>query len=507
MKYQKICSIIIIVLMVPSTVMVTAYSEREQENQDMYELQVDIFFDKSSSTTEKLVRELKELLDKASLTYQCKSLEILNRKSTATDSKYQIYVFHGSEEGLMLNQKTYSWDSLSYLLKRNEAKHQYLLSCYSSNINKFLDYDLFSLDGEVDYMCAYISFLLALQEDIKEDNSRMSKVIFEEAITYTNKNKYNLLDRLITPLESLSFNCLKSETSVQYGALLPTIRLLKDGTRALASIIAYSCSGAALTQAAFRAIFNMFVSTMYPGFFGYLLTMEEWETWVQEIFAEVDSQEFKTEGLEGAVTDLVADLLPDIVTLANDALGSTIVADILESISFVNSMTSILVTVYSFSNKDWDFNYVPLSDGVAQDLDIETYNEVTIYYFTPTGDSLYEKLEDLEDAIINNYNNIDSKLDVVCSKLDSVLSNYNALTFPDDLDDRFYLWYDLADATLDDIDTTLLPYIDTHAYTNTYIEMIIDNVEGGWWGGNIHIYYHFSNLGGNQVPLSYFRVD
>lgn len=170
-------------------------------------------------------------------------------------------------------------------------------------------------------------------------------------------------------------------------------------------------------------------------------------------------------------------------------------------------MVSILVTVCSFTYKEWEVDYIMNSDVVAMALDLETYNEVFVYNLPLEGDSLYEKLEALEDAIINDYNSIDSELDAVSSQLDFAKDRYDSVPFPDDLDDRFELWYDLAVENLNGVDSHLLAYIDTHAYTNTYIEMDVDDIEGGWWSGNIHIYYHFSNLGGNQVPLTYFRVD
>ena len=53
----------------------------------------------------------------------------------------------------------------------------------------------------------------------------------------------------------------------------------------------------------------MFVATMYPGFFGYLLTIDDWDIWVQSIYDEVASQDFLDKTLEDAVLDLVTDLL------------------------------------------------------------------------------------------------------------------------------------------------------------------------------------------------------
>ena len=246
-KIQKVYSIIAIILVVSSSIIVvTTFGNQELKNQDNNQIQIDIFFDSSTPTTEKLMKQLSDTFDKISVTYQCKSVEFLNLETATTNSKYQIYIFHGTEKGIMLNQKMYTWNILSQLFNQDEEKHQYLLSCYSSNINKFLENNLFSLDKEVDYMCAYLNFLLAFQEDIREDNIQVSKMIFEEAILYARRNKNILLDRLITPLESLAFNCLIQETSVQYGALLPTIRTLKAGTRVIATIIAHCYTGAKL---------------------------------------------------------------------------------------------------------------------------------------------------------------------------------------------------------------------------------------------------------------------
>ncbi len=358
-------------------------------------------------------------------------------------------------------------------------------------------------------MCAYVNFLLAFQDDVKKYNLRKSKSIFEEALTYLEKNKNEILKRIIVPKHTLQYDCFYQETSIQYGGLLAAIRQLKTGTRVVATIIGQSFTAAKATRMMIEGIMNMFIDTLYPGFFGFVLTQSEWEDWVDTILEEVASDTFLEKPIGDAVFDLVTQDYPDVLSWAYSAMGNARVQEAFETVGFIFDLLTIMTTISSFAFKEWDFSYKMFSDSVVMELDLETYNAV---YpgpgsFPLVGESLYERLEALEDAIINNFSNVKDKISDVIYQLNQVEMYSDVVNWPTDFYYRYYLWFDTSLEQMNEISSHIYPYIDTHASTNAYFEIVIDNIEGGFFSGHIHIDYHFKNLGGNQVPLTYFRVD
>ncbi|GAH87646.1 unnamed protein product, partial [marine sediment metagenome] len=107
----------------------------------------------------------------------------------------------------------------------------------------------------------------------------------------------------------------------------------------------------------------------------------------------------------------------------------------------------------------------------------------------------------------NNFNDISGVTDALLTvSIPNVITYFTPLTWPTNFHYIFDCWIDELQTYINNFKNNFYPWLDTHSSSVNYVEVEVDEIEGGWWGSKIHIYYHIKNFGGNQIPIRRFNT-
>jgi len=120
-----------------------------------------------------------------------------------------IYVFHGTEEGMLIGTNSMSWSMLGDVVKRSSVEHHIFDVCHSGTLESLLgdECDVHGLADAVDTEVATLGVLCTIYEILDASKQSGLKVlaqpIFEIAVGYLLSHLQSIIERAFEPQETL----------------------------------------------------------------------------------------------------------------------------------------------------------------------------------------------------------------------------------------------------------------------------------------------------------------
>jgi len=173
------------------------------------EYKVNVLYDSSDSTCSKAAATLQSVLSTSGLTLSM--IPVTNEETLfkyKRGSKMNIYVFHGTELGMMIGSETVYWQTMSRMLDVSQIEHHLFQVCHS-NILEILheDKSVFGLQGSIDREIAIFGALSSIYEILKAspdpEHQPLVDSMFDVSSYYLLSNLNNILQRALDPRETL----------------------------------------------------------------------------------------------------------------------------------------------------------------------------------------------------------------------------------------------------------------------------------------------------------------
>ncbi len=135
-----------------------------------------------------------------------KSEEMLTQNMI--DSKMNIYVFHGTENGMEVGSEIISWLTLSTIIDQTGPEHNIFQVCHSNLLEDMLpDKSIHTLKGSIDTEIAILGALCAIYDifDLSTDSKEeaLASEIFDITSIYLLSNLNTIIQRTMNPQNTL----------------------------------------------------------------------------------------------------------------------------------------------------------------------------------------------------------------------------------------------------------------------------------------------------------------
>ena len=173
------------------------------------EKRITILYDANDYAIRKAARKLFQKLSQSVLNIEKISIETTNDlEQHIDDSWMNIYVMHGTREGIKLNHATLSWAKMAYALESSDVSHHIFDACYSSVLERIVsDTSVYGLEGQVDAEVALLGILCKIYETLDGSSDSEQQALADSMLDVTAKfflrNMDTILQRSFYPQETM----------------------------------------------------------------------------------------------------------------------------------------------------------------------------------------------------------------------------------------------------------------------------------------------------------------
>ncbi len=522
MEYTKSktkTSIIITILLVTSLIIPLASAIDKVENDTIF-----VLYDETNETTSKLTMLIETAFENQDFGYKKQNSVNPIEDLTKVDAKHIVLAYHGNEKGLIVNDQLYSWKEIQEKINMNlNNKYIYLLSCYSANI-EINNHMLHVIDGKEDYYVAYLKFLLTFHYNVKNSHTLLSHRIFAQAQTFLDENTNEILQRILFIKEPLQHYVLDSSTSLQYGYLYETVEQIKNTVRTMAKIIALQHTNLEPAGNLLGFLLDMISGLGVPFIpSGFEDSWNDWKSGFESELENILEQAQTTQQLNDIVDFLATtnDVLDPFIGFLNYRYGINFIAELQGLYGHFLFSLQLVLTVYLWAEASMNSNTNQNADSMVLTLDREIYNSLFPYINYTTDDvySLYDRLEDISNAILNDIDSINPNISILVnptnptSNRDIIVNIFEHYSKP--LGARDVMSNDmrmLFESTMYRIQTLLAsvynhlnPWFIQNPLDVAYVNATVTSISMTLFSTTITINYKIDNYGGNQIKVT--RID
>ncbi|MHA2424642.1 MAG: hypothetical protein ACXAEF_07625, partial [Candidatus Thorarchaeota archaeon] len=126
-----------------------------------------------------------------------------------SDSWMNIYIFHGTEEGMIIGSETIPWELIRCWIDESRATHHLFEACYSDALQDIAgdNPNVYGLQGQIDAKIALLDVLCKIYEILdvpaSEHQESIAESLFDVTSLYLLENLNDILQRTMEPEEPM----------------------------------------------------------------------------------------------------------------------------------------------------------------------------------------------------------------------------------------------------------------------------------------------------------------
>ncbi|MBS3795054.1 MAG: hypothetical protein KGY80_09165 [Candidatus Thorarchaeota archaeon] len=173
------------------------------------EKRITILYDANDNTVERTARKLIQKLSRSSLEINEQPIETTKDLGQHLGGSWMnIYVMHGTREGIKLGHDKLSWDELAILVENSDISNHIFDVCHSSILEtKISDGNIYGLEGQVDAEVALLGVLCKVYETLDGSSDSNQQDLADSVLDVTAKfflsNLDTILQRSFNPQEPM----------------------------------------------------------------------------------------------------------------------------------------------------------------------------------------------------------------------------------------------------------------------------------------------------------------